>query len=306
MLRERAQRWLRRPHPGALSRALSRITVAATTPRTDALVATGPAAVWVVGGLSVGGAGKTAVVEHLARAAAAAGRTVAVVGHGYRGATWRAPTRVEAPDCARYGDEASALVRSLGGVAEVWVGPRAATVRAVASRAGVVFVDDAFHDPSCPRNVTVAVVDVTDSCHVLPAGPLREPLSALGRADLVWAHRVDEPGARALAADIRSRVVATEVEHPDGSRSPPGWLAGREVSPVCGIGRPGSFLHTLRALRARLRDPVVRADHHLFRPAELPTGGVVVTTTKDRERLPSGAAVHVLHTRLEVEGRLPW
>ncbi len=266
----------------------------------------------VVGGLAIGGAGKTPVVEWLARRALGRGLAVAIVGHGY-GASLpaRAPTRIDVPDAARFGDEASALRRSLSRV-PVWVGPRAATVACASVGADLVLVDGGFQDPTCPRTADVVVVDVTDSREVLPAGPLREPLSALRRAEVVWAHRVDEPNARPLDADVRSRVVATTLEGPDGVHRPAGSLRGRRVVPVCAIGRPDSFQHRLRALGATLEPGLVRADHHRFRAAELPPPERVVTTAKDRERLPPGYAASVLHTTLAVDGAdrldalLPW
>ncbi len=300
MLRNRAQRWLHRPEPGRLTRALGRAT--SLVARRRAAITRPPAAIptIVVGGLSVGGAGKTPVVEWLARRAHLGGRRVAVVGHGYGGQA-RAVTRVDAPDARAYGDEASALRRLLPPEVVVWVGPRAATVEIASRAADVVLVDGGFQDPACPRTFDLVVVDATDSRHVLPAGPLREPWSALSRADLVWAHRVDEPCARPVACDVRSRVVASTLERPDGTHVSPDTLRGQPVVPLCGVARPGSFLHTLEALGARVESGLIRADHHRFRTGELPAGPVV-TTAKDRERLPPGYPAAVLHTTLAVDG----
>lgn len=300
MLRDHAQRWLHRTQPGRVSQALGRATILVAARRAAIARPTARVPTIVVGGLSVGGAGKTPVVEWLARRAHLGGQRVAVVGHGYGGRA-RTPTRVATPNARAYGDEAAALRRTLPRDIAVWVGPRRATVAAASRAADVVLVDGGFQDPTCPRTFDLVVVDATDSRHVLPAGPLREPVEALRRADLVWAHRVDEPRARPLDAAVRSRVVASVLEGPDGASASPETLRGRTVVPVCGIARPSSFLHTLAALGARMEPGLVRADHHRFRPGELPPGPVV-TTTKDRERLPAGYPASILHTTLEVEG----
>ncbi len=212
---------------------------------------------------------------------------------------------VERPDANLYGDEASALRRALPSEVGVWVGARQGASAAF-SEVDLVLVDGGFQDPSWARTADLLVLDATASRWVMPAGPLREPLAAVTRADLVWLHRWDEPGAESfgLPVAVRSKVRAVELELPDGRRVPPSFLNGRPVVPISGIARPGSFHHTLRTLGAVLGPPLALADHHWFSPGDLrdlPTG-LPVTTTKDRERLPSGFSVAVLHVDLDVEG----
>lgn len=302
------QRRLHAGRAGPLARALARGTAwiaarRARVPRPDA-----PAVpTIVVGALSIGGAGKTPVVEWLARALAPRAR-VAIIGHGY-GAAIDRPVRVEAPDAARFGDEAAALRRALPPEVIIALGPsRAAAHAFVAPEADVILVDDGFQDPRLPRTADLVVIDATAARGVLPAGPLREPLAALARADRVWLHKVDEPGARPLPAPwsplVHSRVEATAVRLPDGRRVPPDWLAGRAVRPICAIGRPASFLHRLRHHGARLDAGCVRADHHRFAAAELarlPADLPWITTAKDRERLPPDWPAAVLETTLRIE-----
>ncbi len=252
----------------------------------------------VVGGLSLGGAGRTPVVEWLALRAHARGLRVAVVGHGYRG---RSRGRVDSVDGGAYGDEAAALRRRLPAGVEIHVGPRGRLVPAL--DADLVLVDGGFFDPRCPRTLDLLVLDATAADGVVPAGPLRAPLTVAGRADFVWLHRWNEPGARAHPTDVRSAVRAAYVELPDGREVPPEWLRGRPVEPVVAIGRPDSFRNTLSESGAVLGRGLERADHHRFSARELASvgSGLRITTTKDRERLPPGYAA-VLHTTLEVEG----
>ncbi|MCB9551989.1 MAG: tetraacyldisaccharide 4'-kinase [Myxococcales bacterium] len=295
-LRSAAQAWLHRDDPGAVARLLARGTAAVARRRAAVARARAEVPTIVVGGLSVGGAGKTPVVALLARRIGAR-RRVAVVGHGYGGRI-RGAAVVEAPDAVWFGDEAAALRRALPAAVRVVAGARRAAYALAAGWAEVVIVDDGFQDPALPRTLDVVVVDATAGRLPFPAGPLREGLSALGRADVVWLHKVDEPGAQALpvAADVQSRVVIGAVRLADGRRVGAEWLAGRALRPICGIGRPGSFLHTLAAAGAVVEPGVMRADHHRFTAAELarlPVGAPWVTTSKDAERLPAGFAAVV-------------
>lgn len=297
-LREAGQRWLHRGDPGAVARLLARGTAAVAARRGAVARRRAETGTIVVGALSVGGAGKTPVVELLARLLAARCR-VAVVGHGYGGRA-RGATVVEAPDAAWFGDEAAALRRVLPAGVLIVVGERVAAHALAARRADVVIVDDGFQDARVPRTLDLVVVDATAGWLPFPAGPLREGLGALGRADRVWLHKVDEPGAQALpapwVADVTSRVVIRAVRLADGRRVGGEWLAGRVVRPICGVGRPGSFVFGLRAAGAVVEPGWVRADHHRFTARELARlgpGAAWVTTSKDAERLPPGFAAVV-------------
>jgi len=266
----------------------------------------------VVGALSVGGAGKTPVVEHLARMLAPA--RVVIVGHGHGGQLGR-PTVVDAVDARRFGDEAVALWCALGGprssVPIVVGGDRAARHRWAEAHGEVILVDDGFQDPELPRTADLVVVDASAGRRVMPAGPLREPLAALARADGIWLHKVDEPGARPLdrfAPAVTSRVAPRAVRLPDGRRVGADWLRGRALRPLCAIGRPGSFHHALTAAGASLLPGCVRADHHRFSAAELARlpRGPWITTTKDRARLPADFPAAVLEIDVEVLSGRAW
>ncbi len=310
MLRGALQAWLYRESPGAAMRLAGEATrgVAAWRARRTRPRAASPTL--VVGALTVGGAGKTPVVALLARHLAARGLGVAVVTRGHGGRA-RTPTLVERPDGAAFGDEAALLRRALPAAVQVWASPRLRDGLRLAS-ADVVLVDDGFQDPTLPRSADLVVMDATAPAGVMPAGPLREPLEALGRADLVWLHKVDEPGARAPAGrktDVESVVAARVLVTPDGERLPTAWLSGRSVASLAGIGRPASFRSTLDRLGARVGVAVEVADHERFSPRVLRglerTGLPVVTTTKDRERLPAGFAAHVLEVDVEVRRGWP-
>ncbi len=310
-VRRAAQRWLHRGPSDPISAAVSTALAAGVArwagwrgarARPRSAVPT-----IVVGALSVGGAGKTPVVEALARRLAP--RRVVIVGHGYGGAGVERPQRIERADARRFGDEAVALWRSLAALdVPIVVGPRRAAAQRWAEQhldPEVILVDDGFQDPALARSVDLVVVDAAAGRRVMPAGPLREPLAALTRADAVWLHKVDEPRARPLGDVeplVTSRAVPRTVALPDGRRVGPEWLHRRAVRPLCAIGRPDSFAHTLTAAGARLLPGCIRADHHHFTDAELARlpPGPWITTTKDHARLPASFAAAVLEIELDL------
>lgn len=251
-----------------------------------------------VGNLIVGGAGKTPLVIYLAQWAQAAGHRVAVISRGY-GRSRTTPVSFDAsalPDVALVGDEPRLIARRTG--ARLYVDRDRVRAALAAARAGadVVILDDGFQHRRLARDVDL-VVHVENAGHVLPWGPNREPISGLRRASLVF----NGPSADDPAGE---RVVRA-VTGPDAQVL---RLDGRQVIALAAIARPARFLATLRAQGAVVVESVFFPDHHRFSAAELArvealaqrTGALVVTTEKDRERLPSTCQFAVLSIDLVV------
>src|SRR5688572_4255341 len=134
MWRDAVQAWLYRPEAGAPARLASRVVGRVAAWRAGRPRSTSPVPVVVVGALSVGGAGKTPVVELLARHFLNRGARLAIVMRGWGGCT--ASGRVAVADAHAFGDEAAAMRRVLPGV-DLWVG-RAEAVRTAARSADLV------------------------------------------------------------------------------------------------------------------------------------------------------------------------
>lgn len=247
-----------------------------------------PVPVVCVGNVVAGGAGKTPVVLDLLRRLAGAHALL----RGYGGRE-RGPLRVDPlrHDHERVGDEALLLAER----APTWVSrDRPAGARAAAADgARCIVMDDGFQNPSLVKDLSLLVVDGATGFgnrRILPAGPLREPLTgALARADAVVIMGPDEAGVAKRLPRGLPVLHAALVPGPEAAR-----LAGRKVVAFAGIGRPGKFFATLRALGARVMASHPFADHYPYAPADIQPildeafqlGALPVTTAKDAVRLP--------------------
>ncbi|HVE85967.1 MAG TPA: tetraacyldisaccharide 4'-kinase, partial [Myxococcales bacterium] len=137
---------------------------------------------------------------------------------------------------------------------------------------------------------------------LLPRGPLREPLSGLRRAGLVWLRETGAPLPPLPAPVVRVRIRPTALIAASGAPEPLELLRGRRVVALAAIARPERFAGTLAALGAEVVERRFLPDHAPLSPAHLsaPAGALLVTTEKDHARLPAGAPP-VARLRVEAE-----
>ena len=250
-----------------------------------------------VGNLTVGGSGKTPIAIWVARHVAGQGMVPGVLLRGYAG-----------------GDEARVHERAVPtGVVVVDPDRRAGAERALARGAQILILDDAFQRLDVRRDLNICVVSAETTRAVpwsLPAGPWREGLAALGRADAVVVTRKRAPAAAAaaLAAELAAGFPGpVAVAHlglsgleglVSGIRHPAGLLRGKRVVAAAAIGDPDSFVGQLKAAGAAVQVATWR-DHHQYGPEDLAwlakasrKSDHVVITEKDavklRDRWPAG------------------
>ncbi|MFW5641227.1 MAG: tetraacyldisaccharide 4'-kinase [Roseicyclus sp.] len=298
--------WYREPGlAAALLGPLAALFAAGTARR----LARGPRArvgvpVICVGNINAGGTGKTPTVMALAMRLAGRGLSPHVVTRGH-GGSLAGPVRVaeRRHRASETGDEALLLAA----FAPTWVArDRLAGARAAAEAgADVILLDDGFQNPALAHDLSLVVVDAArgfGNGRVLPAGPLREPVSrGLARADLLLS--IGDAGAQArfAAGDgagldlprLRGRLEPLPTGLP---------LAGLPVLAFAGIGHPEKFFATLREMGADLRATHALSDHQplsdklmarMLREAE-GLGAQVVTTEKDAVRLPPSLRPRVM------------
>jgi tetraacyldisaccharide 4'-kinase len=218
-----------------------------------------------VGNLTVGGTGKTPLVEWIVRRLTAVdGRRVAIVSRGY------------AAERGQPNDEALVLRDNLPDVPHVQGADRvAAAEEAIAVHgAEVIVLDDAFQHRRIARDLDVVLVDALaphGSHRVLPRGLLREPLSGLRRADLVVLTRTHQaaPGALVAARDLVERHAPGTPLVETGLQVVGRDAAGRRAFLFCGIGQPRSFELTATAACGEVAGRRFFPDHHAYSRAEI-------------------------------------
>jgi tetraacyldisaccharide 4'-kinase len=251
-----------------------------------------------VGNVSAGGTGKTPFTIALAKSLLAEGLHVDVLSRGY-GRRSSGAARVDLAGTAEeFGDEPLLIAREAG--VPVFVGRRRYEAGLLGEREGPVrgvhLLDDGFQHRQLARDVDIVLVNSEDLAdRLLPAGNLREPLSALRRAT-VFAVQVNDEAAVARLRSLgltqpvwrfRREMVVPEVPGP--------------VVAFCGIARPEQFFAGIERSGVMIAARRVFRDHHQFRATDLRVlewmadrngAQAVLTTEKDRVRIGK-LAVHL-------------
>lgn len=243
-----------------------------------------PVPVIVVGNIVAGGAGKTPLTVALVQALRERSWKPGVVSRGYGGSAGAPMMLDEKSDPRVVGDE-PALIRIRTGAPVAIAAKRVAAARLLLqSGVDVIVADDGLQHYALARDVEICVVDGVrrfGNERLLPAGPLREPLSRLRQVGFVVCN-----GDDAHDGEIPMRLVladAVNIAAP-GQTSPLSAFAKKRVHAVAGIGNPARFFDALRAIAIDIE--VIEhpfPDHHRYVPSELAfaDGVPVLMTEKD-------------------------
>jgi len=278
-----------------------------------------------VGGISIGGAGKTPMVDYLAERLSELGLHPAILTRGYRRRSIETSILVEAGEPAPVsftGDEAQIFVQS--GYAHSGIGAdRFVTGRLLEEkyRPDIFLLDDGFQHTRLRRDLDLVVIDALNPFGggaVFPLGDLREPLSGLSRAGLfVIMRAAPEREYAGVVRQLRALnpsapIFRARLEHRywvDYRTRQPHHSLDMPVAAFCGLANPASFWGTLRSLRLQPVFQWAFGDHHhytcaqverLAAQAKMHGSNLLLTTEKDAMNLPDSTAGVLEHAGVEL------
>lgn len=259
-----------------------------------------------VGNLTVGGTGKTPVVEVFARELEKEGRKVAILSRGYKREQppflqrtvdkilfreLRRPPLVVSDgnklllNSAMSGDEPYMLASNLPNVSVLVDKNRVKSGRYAINKLGcdTLILDDGFQYLSLRHRVEIVLVDRTSPFgneQVLPRGLLREPVKNIGRANFIFITKSNGKGTKALKDRIRElnpHAEITECRHCarylqniySAEQQPLEFLEGKKIIAVSGIAAPRGFERELETRGARIVQKSRFVDHHRYRQQEI-------------------------------------
>ncbi len=260
-----------------------------------------------VGNLTVGGTGKTPVVEKIARSLQEKGRRVAILSRGYKSEPkpflrqlWQRITfqkEADEPrvvsdghdlllDSATAGDEPYMLASNLKDVVVLVDKDRVKSGRYAINKLGIdtLLLDDGFQYLSLKSKLNLVLVDCTNpfgNRKLLPRGTLREPLKNLKRAHYIFLTKSNGKGNAELKEQIREYNNSAEIiecghrplyfrnVYDADDQRPLSFIRGKKVASICGIALPDGFEQSLVKLGGELIYSKQYADHHRYSQQEI-------------------------------------
>jgi len=279
-----------------------------------------PVPVISVGGLTIGGGGKTPVVRYLAGLLMDMGHRPVILSRGYGRTDRRIVSLSLEENWQNVGDEPFFLATMLPDVPIVVGADRVSAGRhAIAEfQPDVLLLDDGFQHRRLQRDLDIVVYDSTGYARnlpLIPAGPSREPLTALQRAQGLILTRTDQVNAPSdVSQDIRAvnpniQIIESIYEPVRLRRISDNTILSVDdikklpVLILCGIANPDSFGRTVSDLGAHVAFTLYFPDHHTYSIKDMDEVAQsarqvgtewIITTEKDAVRIPD----HLIQTHL--------
>jgi tetraacyldisaccharide 4'-kinase len=223
----------------------------------------------VVGNITVGGTGKTPLVIWLANYLQTQGYKPGIVSRGYGGTQQREPRLVNSEsDTGEVGDEAVLLARATQ--CAVVVSPdRVAAVKMLlsAGNCNIVISDDGLQHYRMGRHIEIIMVDGMrrfGNQSLLPAGPLREPVSRLAQADFIVTQQNPRAGEYGIELEGSELIAVNDATQTHSLAS----FNQVQVHAVAAIGHPERFFASLRAAGLEVI-PHSFPDHYQYQADDL-------------------------------------
>lgn len=261
-----------------------------------------------VGNITLGGTGKTPMVEWVCRWFRLRHRRVAILSRGY-GAN------------QGLNDEGLVLEGNLPDVPHLQDRDRVrlSQIADEELESQVLVLDDGFQHRRLGRDLDIVLLDALEPFglgRLFPRGLLREPISALRRAGAVVLSRADQVDAdrrRAIReAAIRragplswaeARHAPSALVNASGASLSPDHPRGLRVAAFCGIGNPEGFRRTLESVGAQLCSFRAFPDHHGYRAADI--ADLTAWAAREQPELILTTQKDLVKVRLDAIGHAP-
>jgi len=248
-----------------------------------------------IGNLTMGGTGKTPMVQNLARLLQERGYQPAIISRGYGGATKERINIVSDGkdlllDAAYVGDEPRMLAETLPGVFVLTgVVRKLPAAKAVEMGADILLLDDGFQHLAVTRDLDLVLFNadiLAGNSRVFPGGDLREPVKALHRCHAFILTGTDDrnreraerfgellqekfPGRPVFFSAYRFAGLVLQDKQGARVQVKRDVLDGQSCFAFCGIARPESFSRTLEQLAIEPVAFQALADHHAYHEKEV-------------------------------------
>lgn len=256
----------------------------------------------VVGNITIGGTGKTPVVQSIVQYLQGLGFRPGIISRGYGGTLDQFPHIIGAQDdSVRVGDEPFMLFQSLD--VPVVVDPIRTRAVSCILEAGVdiIISDDGLQHYQLHRDYEVCVIDGSRNLgngQLMPVGPLREHKSRLGTVDYVLTNALMESDFTFQIEPVAWVNVLTE-EHV----SLQNFKVASDALAIAGIGNPDKFKHTLAQLDVHCAHKWF-ADHHSYTADDLDgLANQILMTQKDAVKIKPFARDDMWY--LKISAHLP-
>lgn len=262
-----------------------------------------PVPVIIVGNINVGGSGKTPATIWLVNQLKQHGYKPAVISRGYGGSATQATSVTPASLPSIVGDE-PVLIASRS-QCPVWIGADRVQVATELLKAhpacNVIVSDDGLQHYRLKRDVEISIVDAhmpPQGLYLLPAGPLREPVSRLNTVDAIVINGETsniKAGGNLLNSTFQMQLVGEQFYNlADASiKATADDFAGKHIQAMAGIGKPERFFAHLRQLGLNFAS-LSFGDHYAFSAEDLTKidCDALLMTEKDAVKCKSFAKPH--------------
>jgi len=177
------------------------------------------------------------------------------------------------------------------------------------SKINVAILDDGFQDLSIKKNLSIVCFNEKQwigNGLMIPAGPLREALSSLGRANFVFINgsknsNIEE---KILKENKKIKFFYTNIKAQNIND-----FKNKNVIAFAGIGNPEKFFNTLKDHKINVLKEIKFPDHHKYSRKELENlvlekkenNAVLITTEKDYFRIKENIKENISYLKIKVE-----